>query len=295
MKISLKKPFIILDLEATGLDVAKDRIIEIGMLKRFPDGKEERFLERINPEMPITPEAAEITGITDEMVKDAPTFQSLVSKIAAFIDDADLGGYNSNKFDIPMLAEEFLRTDSDFDIRKRVFVDVQNIFHKMEQRTLSAAYQFYCEKQMENAHNAAYDAEVTFEVFKAQLEKYSGIGESIEELAIFTRYGNNELADFAGRLALIKGKVAYNFGKHKGKTVEEVDRIEPGYYGWMQDADFPRFTKQVLKDEMEIIKNNKKNFNEEQQINSPVNKQVKEPAKEATLDQLSALQAKFKK
>ena len=254
-----KKAFVVIDLETTGLDVTKDRIIEIGLIKTNPDGSEERYRKLVNPEHPISPESMEITGITQEMVKDQPTFSELADEIAAFIGEADLGGYNSSKFDIPVLAEAFLRCDHSFSVGHRNHVDIQNIFHKMEQRTLSAAYKFYCGKEMENAHSAEYDAAVTLEVFKAQLERYSEIPTTIEGLAEFTRYGNNEIADFAGRLARTKdGKVAYNFGKHKGKSVEEIDKIEPGYYGWMLDADFPLYTKQVLKEEMNRIKESRK-------------------------------------
>lgn len=254
-----KKAFIVIDLETTGLDISKDRIIEIGLIKTNPDGTEERYRKLINPEIAISKESIEITGITQEMVSKEPTFAELANDIATFIGDADLGGYNSSKFDIPVLAEAFLRCEHDFSVGNRNLIDIQNIFHKMEQRTLTAAYKFYCGKEMENAHSAEYDAAVTLEVFKAQLEKYADIPKTMSGLAEFTRYGNNEIADFAGRLAKTKdGKVAYNFGKHKGKTVEEIDKIEPGYYGWMVDADFPLFTKQVLKEEMNRIKEARK-------------------------------------
>lgn len=272
-----------LDLETTGLDVANDRIIEIALIKLGTDGNQETYYKRINPTIPISKESAEITGITDDMVKDEATFTQLAPEIAAFIGDADLAGYNSNKFDIPVLAEEFLRTEHPFDMSRRKFVDVQNIFHKMEQRTLAAAYQFYCNQTMENAHNALYDTQVTLDVFKAQLERYEGLSDQVADLADFTRQGNQELADFAGRLVKNKaGEVLYNFGKHKGKTVEEVSRIEPGYFGWMVDADFPRYTKQVLRQEMERIKEKRR--------------ADREPEENLSMeDKLKALQNKFKK
>lgn len=283
MKLSLLRPFVMLDLETTGLDISKDRIIEIGMIKRLPDGTEMEFFRRINPTIPITTESTEITGITNEMVKDEPTFIDLVDEIAAFIGDSDLGGYNSNKFDIPVLAEEFLRANHVFDIRSRKLIDVQNIFHKMEQRTLVAAYQFYCDKKMENAHNAMYDTKVTMEVFKAQLEKYDDLAETVSELADFSRQGNTEIADFAGRLGKLKdGQITYNFGKHRGKTIAEVAQTEPGYYGWMIDADFPLYTKQILREEMERIKSEKK---AEKSKNEPILSDA---------EKLIALQNKFK-
>lgn len=284
MKLSLTRPFVMLDLETTGLDISKDRIIEIGMIKRLPDGTETEFFKRINPTIPISQESTEITGISNEMVKDEPTFNQLVDEIAAFIGDADLGGYNSNKFDIPVLAEEFLRANHVFDIQSRKLIDVQNIFHKMEQRTLVAAYQFYCEKKMENAHNAMYDTKVTMEVFKAQLEKYDELAQTVDELSNFSRQGNTEIADFAGRLGKLKdGQITYNFGKHKGKTISEVAKTEPGYYGWMMDADFPLFTKQILREEMERIK-----------AGNRAEKSKIEPELTAA-EKIIALQNKFKK
>jgi DNA polymerase-3 subunit epsilon len=253
--LNLQKSLAFFDLETTGLDVTNDRIIEIGILKMNPDGSQERYEKRINPEIPISKESSEITGISDDDVKDCPTFAQLAQEIADFIGDADLAGYNSNKFDIPVLAEEFLRVESDFDMSARRFVDVQNIFHKMEQRTLAAAYQFYCNQDLSNAHSAMADIEATQQVFIAQLEKYENLKKDIDFLSEFTRTGNHEILDFAGRVARNeKGEAMYNFGKHKGKTLEQVDQEEPGYYGWMLNANFPLYTKKVLKDEMEKIK-----------------------------------------
>jgi DNA polymerase-3 subunit epsilon len=271
-----------LDLETTGLDVANDRIIEIALIKLNPDGTQTEYYKRVNPTIPISKESAEITGISDEMVKNEPTFEVLADEIAAFIGNADLGGYNSNKFDIPVLAEEFLRIEHPFKINERNFVDVQNIFHKMEQRTLAAAYQFYCNESMENAHNALYDTQVTLDVFKAQLNRYETLGNEIESLAQFSKAGNMDWADFAGRLAKTKtGEIAYNFGKHKGKTVKEVAESEPGYFGWMMDADFPRYTKLVLRNEMERIKDERRS--------------QKENTNGTMDDKQRALQNKFKK
>jgi len=274
--LTLNKPLAFFDLETTGLDVTNDRIIEIAILKMNPDGTQETFAKRVNPEMPISSESSEITGIKDADVKDCPTFSDLASEIATFIGDADLAGYNSNKFDIPVLAEEFLRAESDFNMSSRRFVDVQNIFHKMEQRTLAAAYQFYCNQNLENAHSALADIEATKDVFLAQLERYDTLQKDVDFLADFTRTGNNEILDFAGRIARNEhGEVIYNFGKHKGKTVAQVNSDEPGYYGWLLNANFPLYTKKVLKEEMERLKSNK-------------------PKAENFDDKLSALKGKFK-
>lgn len=283
MKLQLEKPFVMLDLETTGLDISKDRIIEIALIKRNTDGTEIEYCKRVNPTIPISAESSEITGITNEMVAQEPTFSDLADEIIEFIGDADLGGYNSNKFDIPVLAEEFLRADKAFDFSVRKCIDVQNIFHKMEQRTLAAAYLFYCNGNMKNAHNALYDTRVTLDVFKAQLERYPDLSNNVAELAEFSRQGAVEWADFAGRVAKNKdGQLIYNFGKHKGKTVEEVANIEPGYFGWMMDADFPLFTKQVLREEMERIKSARRQQREQNSDNLSME------------DKLKALQNKFK-
>jgi DNA polymerase-3 subunit epsilon len=255
MKLKLTRPICFFDLESTGTQITKDRIVQIGIIKIHPNGEEESYNKLVNPTIPIPLEIAEIHGITNDRVKNQPTFQELANEIIAFIGEGDLAGYNSNKFDIPLLAEEFLRCNIDFDISNRSFVDVQNIFHKMEQRTLAAAYQFYCGQSMENAHDALYDTQVTWSVFKAQLEKYDSLDGNVQALAEFSRAGDYKLLDLAGRLAINeKGISIYNFGKHKGKTIKQVMKEEPGYYGWMLDADFPLYTKQCLRKEMEQIK-----------------------------------------
>lgn len=276
MALQLQRPLCVFDLETTGLQITKDRIVQIAVIKLKPDGQTETFNELVNPGQPIPAEIAAIHGITNEMVASAPTFEELAPRLLAFIGAADLAGYNSNKFDIPVLSEELLRCGIDFDLGARHFVDVQNIFHKMEQRTLAAAYQFYCGKQIENAHNALYDTLATLEVLQAQTEKYADLSNDIAGLAKFSTVGNQQNADFAGRLSLNEQQeVCYNFGKHKGKTVAEVLKLEPGYYGWMLEADFPLYTKQVLRKEMERIKS----LNNNQDIE----------------DKLEALKNKFKK
>lgn len=286
MNLNLKKNLCIFDIETTGLDVSQDRIVEISILKVTPEGEETELTLRINPEMEISEESISIHGITQEDIKNSPTFKEVAKQIADFIGDADLAGYNSNKFDIPMLAEEFLRVDYHFDMRSRKFIDVQNIFHKMEQRTLAAAYKFYCEKDLENAHSAFADVKATYEVFKAQLKKYDELENDINFLADFSQNNKYKIVDFAGRIAKNnKGKLIYNFGKHKGKTVEEVDKVEPGYYGWMMNSNFPRYTKLVLKEEMERIKADRQK-----------RKEIQKEIEEKKLDsKLEALKNKFSK
>jgi DNA polymerase-3 subunit epsilon len=267
MRLQLKRPLIIFDLETTGTNITSDRIVEIAMIKIHPDFNEEEFCQRVNPGMPIPPEITEIHGISNEDIADAPSFNEIAQSVLDFISDGDLGGYNSNKFDIPVLAEELMRAGLTVDFSTKKFVDVQNIFHKMEQRTLAAAYQFYCNKTIENAHNALYDAKATWDVLKAQMDRYSELSEKVDELSKFTSVGNFTLLDFAGRIAKNdKGEAVYNFGKHKGKTVREVNKIEPGYYGWMLDADFPLYTKQVLRMEMEKIKQERQDSNSNQSM-----------------------------
>jgi DNA polymerase-3 subunit epsilon len=255
MQLQLTRPIAIFDLETTGLNITTDRIVEIAIIRVEVDGSESEYIRRVNPEMPIPAEVSAIHGIFEADIADAPTFAQIADEVVAFIGDSDLAGYNSNKFDIPVLAEELMRAGSAFDVASRRFVDVQNIFHKMEQRTLAAAYQFYCEKPMENAHNALYDARVTLDVFRAQLDRYEALENNVDYLSAFSKAGNYNLLDFAGRLALNEqGEAVYNFGKHKGKTIREVSRIEPGYYGWMLDADFPLYTKKCLRAEMDKLK-----------------------------------------
>ena len=276
MQLKLNRPLVFLDLETTGINIATDRIVEISMLKVHINGDKESKTLRINPGMPIPIASSLVHGIYDDDIKDAPLFKDVAGNVAKFIESCDLAGYNSNKFDIPVLSEELLRCGIDFDLGARHFVDVQNIFHKMEQRTLAAAYQFYCGKQIENAHNALYDTLATLEVLQAQTEKYADLSNDIAGLAKFSTVGNQQNADFAGRLSLNEQQeVCYNFGKHKGKTVAEVLKLEPGYYGWMLEADFPLYTKQVLRKEMERIKS----LNNNQDIE----------------DKLEALKNKFKK
>lgn len=286
MKLNLQRPLSIFDLEATGLVVSQDRIVEIAIIKIHPDGTEEHFSSRVNPTIPIPQEVSAIHGITDEMVKDCPTFADLAERITNFIGDSDLGGYNSNKFDIPMLAEELIRANSSFDMSARKFVDVQNIFHKMEQRTLAAAVQFYCKQDLENSHTAMADTQATWDVLKAQLDRYPDLKPDIDFLADFTQVGNGKMVDFAGRLLYNEdGDVIYNFGKHKGKTIEAVLKQEPGYYGWFvsDSTDFPQYTKFKLKEAMENLKEKRRQEKEPKEDNTSIE------------DKLAALQNKFKK
>lgn len=262
MKLKLEKPLAVFDLEATGLNINADRIVEIAIVRLDPDGKKTSYCRKINPEMPIPSESTAIHGISDDDVKDAPTLAVALQEIESFIENCDLAGFNSNKFDLPLLAEELLRVGSELDLAQRKHIDVQNIFHKMEQRTLTAAYQFYCGKELIDAHSALADTEATFEVLEAQIEKYPSLENDVSFLANFSLYGDVERVDFAGRLAFNEQKqVIYNFGKHKGKTVEQVLKEEPGYYGWMLDADFPLYTKMQLRKEVERIKSAKQAAN----------------------------------
>ena len=245
MNLNLANPIVFFDLETTGVNIAKDRIVEISVLKVYPNGKEEQRTIRVNPEMHIPEEASKVHGIHDEDVKDCPVFKSIAKELARYIEGCDLGGYNSNRFDIPLLAEEFLRAEVDFDMSKRKFVDVQTIFHKMEQRTLSAAYKFYCNKNLENAHTAAADTMATYEVLKAQLDRYPELKNDVKFLSDFSCFTNN--VDFAGRMVYNdKGEAVFNFGKYKGRLVEEVFKTDPSYYAWMMNNDFPLNTKQKL-------------------------------------------------
>ena len=245
MDLILKKPIVFFDLETTGIDIVNDRIVEISLLKIQPDGTEETKTMRINPEMPIPAQSTAIHGITDEDVKNEPTFNIVAKDVAKFIEGCDLGGYNSNKFDIPLLAEEFLRVGVDIDLKKHRFVDVQVIFHKMEQRTLSAAYKFYCQKNLEDAHSAEADTKATYEILKAQIERYNDLENDIDEISKFSSHNKN--VDFAGRIVYNdKGEEIFNFGKYKGQTVESVLEKDQGYFGWMLNSDFPLYTKKIL-------------------------------------------------
>ena len=244
MPLSLSRPICFIDLETTGINVSTDRIVEIAIVKIGVDGTKQVKRRLVNPEMPIPKDSSEVHGITDEMVKDAPTFKALANEIKQFMEGADIGGYNSNRFDVPMLNEEFLRAGISADIESRKLLDVQKVFHKMEQRTLSAAYQFYCHKTLEDAHTAEADATATWEVLEAQIEKYPQIGNTVESIVKFT--GEEEIVDFARRLVYENGVIVFNFGKHKGKSVVQVLKEEPQYYDWMMKGDFALHTKQKL-------------------------------------------------
>lgn len=245
MNLKLTRPIVFFDLETTGTDVAKDRIVEISILKLHPDGKKEIKTRRVNPERPIPSETTAIHGISDEDVKDEPTFAALAKSLAQFIGNSDLAGYNSNKFDVPLLVEEFLRVDVDFDLESRKLVDVQNIFHKMEQRTLVAAYKFYCGKDLVDAHSAEADIKATYEVLESQIERYEELENNIDFLSEFSK--RNNTVDLMGRIVFNEENVeVFNFGKHKGKAVSEILEKDPSYYNWMMKGDFPLYTKKVL-------------------------------------------------
>lgn len=245
MPLNLTKPLCFFDLETTGINITTDRIVEISILKVYPNGNKESKTWLVNPEMPIPAEVSAMHGITDDKVANEPTFKQLASEINNMIKDADLAGFNSNRFDIPLLAEEMLRADMDFDMKSRLAIDVQTIFHKMEQRTLSAAYKFYCDKTLENAHTAAADTLATYEVLEAQVERYEDLENNAKFLADFS--SRKRFADFAGFIAFNKeGQEVFSFGKHKGKLVTDVLETEPGYFGWLLNADFPLYTKKVL-------------------------------------------------
>ncbi|HOK75870.1 MAG TPA: 3'-5' exonuclease [Bacteroidales bacterium] len=245
MELKLKRPLAFIDLETTGTNIIRDRIVEISVLKISPGGKEEWFSTRVNPEMPVPVEATAVHGITDEDVAGAPRFAEIAKKLADFLEGCDLAGYNANRFDIPLLAEEFLRVNIDFDFRRRRYVDVQVIFHKKEQRTLSAAYLFYCRKELEDAHSSKADTQATYEILKAQLERYPDLENDVKKLAEFSSYNNN--ADFVGRIIYDEqGREVFNFGKYKGRLVEEVLKEDPAYYSWMMNGEFSLYTKKVL-------------------------------------------------
>ncbi len=245
MQLNLTKPLAFFDLETTGINVSKDRIVEISILKIMPDGSEYSKTWRVNPTIPIPANTSKIHGIYDKDIKDKPTFEELAKEISDFFENSDLAGYNSNKFDVPLLVEEFLRADFDFDVKKRKLVDGQVIFFKKEPRTLGAAYKFYCDKKLENAHTAEADVKATYEVLKAQIERYDDLKNDVNQISKFS--SQKKTADFAGMIVFNnKGKETFNFGKNKGKTVEDVFEQQPGYYSWIMNADFPLYTKKVL-------------------------------------------------
>tara|TARA_B100000780_G_scaffold108387_1_gene75814 strand:+ start:1126 stop:1899 length:774 start_codon:yes stop_codon:yes gene_type:complete len=245
MKLKIERPLCFFDLETTGINITNDRIVEIAILKLFPDQKIEKQVWLVNPEMSIPLEVSEIHGITNDKVADAPTFKEISKIVYNFIKGCDLAGYNSDRFDIPLLMEEFLRSDIDFSTKNLKTIDVQTIFHKMEQRNLTAALKFYCDKKLENAHSAMDDTQATHDVLMSQLDRYSGLEPSISFLSDFTT--RRKTADFAGYIVYNKdGQECFSFGKHKGQTVENILEKEPGYFGWLLKAEFPLYTKKIL-------------------------------------------------
>ena len=244
MKLALQRPVAFIDLETTGINLVTDRIVEIAIIKIFPDGKQQIKRKLINPQMPIPQVVIDIHGITDEMVKDAPVFKQVANEVKQFLDNCDIGGYNSNRFDIPMLIEEFLRCNLSFSTDGRKLIDVQKIFHQMEPRTLSAAYKFYCNKELIGAHGAETDATATYEILEAQIELYPKLGNTAE--SVYKICGEDDTIDFSRRLIKVNGVETYNFGKHKGKAVTDVMKIEPQYYDWVMRGEFTLHTKQKL-------------------------------------------------
>ncbi|WP_334058921.1 exonuclease domain-containing protein [Polaribacter sp. P097] len=246
MNLNLTKPIVFFDLETTGVNIATDRIVEISILKVFPNGNKESKTWLVNPEIEIPQGATDVHGITNEKVVTEPTFKELAGKVSEMIAGCDLAGFNSNRFDIPLLAEELMRAGIDFDMQNRKAIDVQVIFHKKEQRTLGAGYQFYCGKELEGAHGAEADTNATYEILLAQVKKYDDIGNSVDALSEFSTHGKR--ADFAGFILFNdENQEIFSFGKYKGRTVEEVLTENPGYNNWIQNADFPLYTKKVLK------------------------------------------------
>ncbi len=257
MPLQLQKPIAFIDLETTGVNLSTDRIVEVAIVKILPDGSRQVKRKLINPEMPIPQQVVDIHGITDEMVKSAPTFKQAANELKQFIEGADLGGYNSNRFDIPMLMEEFLRAGISLDLSTRKMVDVQHIFYTMEPRTLTAAYKFYCQKDLDGAHSAEHDVNATIDVLLAQMERYPDLGNTVE--TILGKIGEEKIVDYARRFSFDeKGIEVFNFGKHKGKAVADVLKLEPQYYDWMMRGDFPLHTKQKLTEILNrtLLKNN---------------------------------------
>ena len=244
MALELSRPIVFIDLETTGVNLATDRIVEIALVKISPQREKQVKHKLINPQMPIPAASSAIHGITNDAVKDAPTFKEVANELKQFIGDADLSGFNSNRFDIPLLVEEFLRAGIDFDVCGRRMVDVQTIYHMNERRTLAAAYKFYCEKELVDAHSAEADATATWEILESQLLKYDHLGRTVDTILQFT--GEEKMVDFARRFVFENDVEVFNFGKHKGKPVCDVLKAEPQYYDWMMKGDFPLHTKQKL-------------------------------------------------
>jgi len=265
MELKLVKPIVFFDLETTGINIGNDRIVEISILKIFPNGNKESKTWLVNPEIEIPADATAIHGITNEKVVTEPTFKELAHTINELIADSDLAGFNSNRFDIPLLAEEFLRVGIDFDMDNRKAIDVQVIFHKKEQRTLSAGYKFYCDKDLEDAHSAEADTNATYEILKAQLEKYDDIENSVDALSEYSTHSKR--ADFAGFILFNDNdEEIFSFGKYKGRTVVDVLKENPGYNAWIQNADFPLYTKKVLKEIKERMSVPKKGMSDEDKL-----------------------------
>ena len=244
MSLQLARPIVFIDLETTGINITSDRIVEIAIIKILPDKTKVIKHKLINPQMPIPKSSIDIHGITDDKVKNAPSFKEVANELKQFIDNADLSGYNSNRFDIPLLMEEFLRAGIEIDMSNRRMLDVQTIFHMMEKRTLEAAYKFYCEKDLVEAHSAEADASATWEILEAQLKKYDTLGNTLDTVLKFT--GEEKYVDFARRFIMENGVEVFNFGKHKGRPVADVLKAEPQYYDWMMRGEFPLHTKQKL-------------------------------------------------
>lgn len=265
MKLNLTKPIVFFDLETTGISIATDRIVEISILKVFPNGNKESKTWLVNPEIEIPAESTAVHGITNEKVVTEPTFKELAPKVNEMIEGCDLAGFNSNRFDIPLLAEELMRAGIDFDMSERKAIDVQVIFHKKEQRTLSAGYKFYCGKDLEDAHSAEADTNATYEILLAQLDKYDDIENSVEALSEFSSH--TKRADFAGFILFNEEQQEiFSFGKYKGRTVEEVLKENPGYNSWIQNADFPLYTKKVLRQIKERMSAPKKGMSDEEKL-----------------------------
>ncbi|NVK53124.1 MAG: ribonuclease H-like domain-containing protein [Flavobacteriaceae bacterium] len=265
MKLNLEKPIVFFDLETTGINIGTDKIVEISILKVHPNGNKESNTWLVNPEVEIPKEASDIHGITNEKVVTEPTFKELAPKVSEMIKGCDLAGFNSNRFDIPLLAEELMRAGIDFDMKDRKAIDVQAIFHKKEQRTLSAGYQFYCGKELVGAHGAEADTNATYEILLAQIEKYDDLENSVDALSAFSSHAKR--ADFAGFILFNEDEEEiFSFGKYKGRTVEEVFKENPGYNAWMQNADFPLYTKKVLREIKERMSAPKKGMTDQEKL-----------------------------